>query len=53
MELIFKFQVPVFPFALNDRVGVPEDDIQTAISQLLAAFAGAALFTKSDSPSNL
>jgi hypothetical protein len=39
-------QVPVFPFALGERIGTPEDKIQSIVSQLLAAFAFGALITK-------
>lgn len=36
----------MFPFALTDRSGIPEDQIQTCVSQLLAAYALGALLTK-------
>jgi len=39
-------KVPVFPFALSDRSGIPEDQIQTCVSRLLAAFALGSLLTK-------
>ena len=39
-------QVPVFPFALGERIGTPEDQIQSSVSQLLAAYAFGALVTK-------
>jgi len=45
-------QVPVFPFVLQERVAIPEDEIQTSVSQLLAAYAVGSLFTKYDSPSD-
>jgi MFS family permease len=35
--------VPVLPFMLEDRVGVPERQIQNTISNLLAIYAGASL----------
>ena len=39
-------KVPVFPFALGERSGIPEEAIQTCVSQLLAAYAFGSLVTK-------
>ena len=43
---VSNFQVPVFPFALGERSGIPEDQIQRCVSQLLAAYAFGSLLTK-------
>jgi len=52
LKLSQQSQVPVFPFVLQDRVAIHEDEIQTSVSQLLAAYAVGSLFTKYDSPSD-
>lgn len=33
--------VPVLPFVLQDRIGVPKDQIQSHVSGMLAAYAAA------------
>lgn len=35
--------VPVLPFMLQDRVDIPEDKVQSYVSGLLAAYAGASV----------
>jgi len=35
--------VPVLPFVLQDRIGVPENEVQSHVSALLAAYAGASV----------
>jgi MFS family permease len=35
--------VPILPFMLRDRIGVPEKQIQSYVSMLLAVFAGASV----------
>jgi MFS family permease len=35
--------VPILPFMLRDRIGVPEEQIQSYVSMLLAVFAGASV----------
>ena len=35
--------VPVLPFMLRQRVSVPEDKVQSYVSGLLAAYAGASV----------
>ena len=35
--------VPVLPFMLSDRVGLPKDQIQSHVSGLLAVYAGASV----------
>ena len=35
--------VPILPFMLKDRVGLPESQIQSSTSGLLAAYAGASV----------
>ncbi|KAF2239964.1 MFS general substrate transporter [Viridothelium virens] len=35
--------VPVLPYMLGQRVGIPEDQIQSQVSALLAAYAGASV----------
>ncbi|KAL9085037.1 MAG: hypothetical protein Q9165_007778 [Trypethelium subeluteriae] len=35
--------VPVLPYMLGQRVGVPEDQVQSQVSALLAAYAGASV----------
>ncbi|CBX93809.1 hypothetical protein LEMA_P034830.1 [Plenodomus lingam JN3] len=40
---LYALLVPVLPFMLKDRVGVPDDHIQTTISNLLAIYAAASV----------
>lgn len=40
---LYGLVIPVLPFMLSDRVGVPKDAIQTYVSGLLAAYAGASV----------
>jgi MFS family permease len=40
---LYGLVVPVLPFMLEDRVGAPEDKIQSYVSGLLAAYAGASV----------
>jgi predicted MFS family arabinose efflux permease len=35
--------VPVLPYLLQDRIGVPSDQVQSNVSALLAAYAGASV----------
>ncbi|KAK3112366.1 hypothetical protein LTR53_011431 [Teratosphaeriaceae sp. CCFEE 6253] len=35
--------VPVLPYMLRDRIGLPQDQIQSSVSGLLAAYAGASV----------
>lgn len=35
--------VPILPFILKDRVHLPADQIQSNVSNLLAAYAGASV----------
>ena len=35
--------VPILPFMLRERVGLPEDEIQSHVSSLLAAYAAASV----------
>ncbi|KAJ9664553.1 hypothetical protein H2198_000204 [Neophaeococcomyces mojaviensis] len=35
--------VPVLPFMLQDRIGIPENKVQSYVSALLAAYAGASV----------
>jgi MFS family permease len=37
--------VPILPFMLRERVGVPEDQIQSHVSALLAAYAAASVLS--------
>ena len=50
MALICSFQqvIPVLPFALKERIGIPEDQVQRWTSILLAIY-GASLFLGSRS----
>ena len=38
---LYGLVVPVLPFLLKDRIGLPDHEIQGAISNLLASYAGA------------
>ncbi|KAH0271348.1 MFS general substrate transporter, partial [Aureobasidium melanogenum] len=40
---LYGIVVPVLPFALSGRAGIPEDHVQSMISVLLAAYGGALL----------
>lgn len=35
--------VPILPFMLKDRIGLPQDQVQSYVSMLLAAYAGASV----------
>ena len=36
----------MFPFALSERIGIADDQIQTTVGNLLAAFALGSLVTR-------
>ncbi|KAF4555472.1 MFS-type transporter-like protein 34 [Elsinoe fawcettii] len=40
---LYGLVVPILPYILQDRVGLPEDQIQSHVSGLLAAYAGASV----------
>ncbi|KAL8966789.1 MAG: hypothetical protein Q9183_003211 [Haloplaca sp. 2 TL-2023] len=40
---LYGLVVPILPFILEDRVGLPNDQIQSHVSALLAAYAGASV----------
>ncbi|KAI1394764.1 MFS transporter-like protein [Hypoxylon fuscum] len=40
---LYGLVVPVLPFMLRNRLDIPEDEIQTYVSNLLAAYAGASV----------
>ena len=40
---LYGLVVPVFPYMLRDRVSVPSDKVQSYVSGLLAAYAGASV----------
>lgn len=40
---LYGLVVPVLPYMLRSRLGIPEKQIQSQVSDLLAAFAGAAV----------
>lgn len=40
---LYTLFVPILPFMLSDRAGVPPDQIQSNVSRLLAAYAGASV----------
>lgn len=40
---LYGLVVPILPFVLRDRVGLPEEQIQSHVSGLLAAYAGASV----------
>ncbi|KAL8750534.1 MAG: hypothetical protein Q9199_007004 [Rusavskia elegans] len=40
---LYGLVVPILPFMLRDRVNLPEDQIQSYVSALLAAYAGASV----------
>ncbi|KAI4139596.1 MAG: hypothetical protein L6R39_006208 [Caloplaca ligustica] len=40
---LYGLVVPILPFILQDRVSLPEDQIQSHVSALLAAYAGASV----------
>ena len=35
--------VPILPFMLRERIGIPQDEVQSYVSGLLAAYAGASV----------
>ena len=41
---LYSILVPVLPFMLEDRAGIPPDQTQTYVSAMLATYAGAAVF---------
>ncbi|KAI9756792.1 MAG: hypothetical protein M4579_003709 [Chaenotheca gracillima] len=40
---LYGLVVPILPFLLQDRVGLPDDEVQSYVSGLLAAYAGASV----------
>lgn len=42
---LYGLVVPVLPFMLQDKVGVPKDQVQSNVSALLAAYAAASVVT--------
>jgi len=40
---LYSLVVPVFPFLLEDRIGIPRNRIQSNVSMLLAIYAGASV----------
>ncbi len=42
---LYGLVVPVLPFMLRDRLSIPEDQIQSYVSGLLAAYAGASVLS--------
>lgn len=40
---LYALIVPVLPFMLQDRVGLPDDQIQSTVSTLLACYAAASV----------
>jgi MFS family permease len=40
---LYAFFVPVLPFMLENQVGLPQDQVQSQVSNLLAAYAGASV----------
>ncbi|KAI0602506.1 major facilitator superfamily domain-containing protein [Biscogniauxia sp. FL1348] len=40
---LYGLVVPVLPFLLRDRMAIPDDEIQSYVSSLLAAYAGASV----------
>ena len=42
---LYGLVVPVLPFVLRSRLGVPDTDIQSYVSWLLAAYAGASVLS--------
>jgi MFS family permease len=41
---LYGLVVPVMPFVLRDRLSIPQNEIQSNVSALLAVYAGAQLF---------
>lgn len=42
---LYGLVVPVLPFMLKDRINLPQDQVQTYVSGLLAVFAGASMLS--------
>ena len=42
---LYGLVVPVLPFVLRSRLGIPDDEIQSYVSWLLAAYAGASVLS--------
>jgi hypothetical protein len=42
---LYGLLVPVLPFLLEDRIGIPDSQIQSYTSGLLAAYAGSSVLT--------
>lgn len=42
---LYSLVVPVLPFMLQDRVGIPEDQVQSYVSGLLTAYAAASVIS--------
>lgn len=42
---LYGLVVPVLPYMLQDRVGLPKDQVQSHVDGLLAAYAGASVIT--------
>lgn len=42
---LYGLVVPILPFMLQDRIGLPKDQIQSHVSGLLAAYAGASVLS--------
>ncbi|KAL9028888.1 MAG: hypothetical protein Q9196_002809 [Gyalolechia fulgens] len=42
---LYGLVVPILPFILEDRIGLPQDQIQSHVSALLAAYAGASVLS--------
>ena len=40
---LYGLVVPVLPFVLKERIGLPQDQVQSYVSGLLAAYAGASV----------
>lgn len=40
---LYSLVVPILPFLLQDRIGLPQSQVQSCVSGLLAAFAGSSL----------
>lgn len=50
---LYGLVVPILPFMLRERVALPEDKIQSYVSGLLAAYAGASVFVSYLRPRSL
>ena len=42
---LYSLVVPVLPFMLHDRIGVPQDQVQSYVSVLLTVYAAASVFS--------